>query len=131
MQLVEPRPRRPLPIRLTPLIDVVFILLVFFMLTSRLTPVHHLELATVADGSGSVDTTPVPTITVVDDRRLHWPGHGTYDLAGLIAQLQRQGITDIHLATGDDTPLSAFTLALTTLDQAGIRGRWQRPKGGQ
>ncbi|MEH6562505.1 MAG: biopolymer transporter ExbD, partial [Marinobacter sp.] len=45
MQLVEPRPSRPIPIRITPLIDVVFILLVFFMLTSRLMPVDHLELA--------------------------------------------------------------------------------------
>ena len=46
MQLVEPRPRiGPIPIRITPLIDVVFILLVFFMLTSRLIPVDHLELA--------------------------------------------------------------------------------------
>lgn len=45
MQLVEPRPSRPIPIRMTPLIDVVFILLVFFMLTSRLLPVGSLELA--------------------------------------------------------------------------------------
>ena len=45
MQLVEPRPNRPIPIRITPLIDVVFILLVFFMLTSRLLPVDYLELA--------------------------------------------------------------------------------------
>src|SRR5690554_8154692 len=44
MQLVEPRPNRPLPIRITPLIDVVFILLVFFMLTTRLLPVDYLEL---------------------------------------------------------------------------------------
>ena len=45
MQLVEPRPARPIPIRITPLIDVVFILLVFFMLTSRLLPVSFMELS--------------------------------------------------------------------------------------
>ena len=56
MQLVEPRPSRPIPIRITPLIDVVFILLVFFMLTSRLLPVDHLELA-----NQTADTSPLQT----------------------------------------------------------------------
>ena len=64
MQLVEPRPSRPMPIRITPLIDVVFILLVFFMLTSRLLPVDYLELANDTRAQGSQQGDPSP----------RWPG---------------------------------------------------------
>ena len=72
MQLVEPRPARPIPIRITPLIDVVFILLVFFMLTSRLLPVSFMEL------SNSTGDTPLGAFTRVlsglTDRGIdtHW-----------------------------------------------------------
>ena len=36
MMFVEPRPARPLAIRMTPLIDVVFILLVFFIVAGQM-----------------------------------------------------------------------------------------------
>lgn len=53
MLFVEPRPARPLAIRMTPLIDVVFILLVFFMLTTRLLPVNLLEVSTEVQSESS------------------------------------------------------------------------------
>lgn len=58
MQLVDPRPNRPIPIRITPLIDVVFILLVFFMLTTRLLPVDYLELANNTSERGTATGEP-------------------------------------------------------------------------
>ncbi len=54
MLLDAPR-RRPLLISLTPLIDVVFILLVFFMLVSNLTQWRSFPIATGSGGAGATD----------------------------------------------------------------------------
>ncbi len=72
MQLVEPRPSRPIPIRITPLIDVVFILLVFFMLTTRLLPVDYLELANDTASRTSVTGEPLPELTVIASGEVRW-----------------------------------------------------------
>src|SRR5690554_8131329 len=71
MQLaeLEPRPNRPLPIRITPLIDVVFILLVFFMLTTRLMPVDYLELGNDTASRSSVTGMPLPELQVRSEER--------------------------------------------------------------
>ena len=72
MQLVEPRPSRPIPIRITPLIDVVFILLVFFMLTTRLLPVDYLELANNTSNRSPITGEPLPELTVTANGKVQW-----------------------------------------------------------
>jgi len=125
MQLVEERPARPLPIRITPLIDVVFILLVFFMVTSRLLPLDYLELDNQTRASSATTGEPVPELTVLTDGRIRHDDQ-TMPLADMIRQLQANGITEVNLATSPEAALSRFTTALTGLTSAGIESHWKR-----
>ncbi|BES69281.1 hypothetical protein RE428_02990 [Marinobacter nanhaiticus D15-8W] len=126
MQLVEPRPHRRLPIRMTPLIDVVFILLVFFMVTSRLAPTSHLDLDNnTSRSSGGVEGEPLPELLMQTDGRIQWNGNS--DDAGVIARrLLSGGETEVNLETEGDVPLGVFTQGLTALQSAGISTHWRR-----
>ena len=125
MQLVEPRPSRPIAIRITPLIDVVFILLVFFMLTTRLLPVDYLELANNTSNRSPVTGEPLPELTVTVNGDVTWQGQ-TLALERLITELSATGIREVNLATTDNTPLGAFTTALSALTDSGIDTHWKR-----
>lgn len=125
MQLVEPRPNRPIPIRITPLIDVVFILLVFFMLTTRLLPVDYLELANNTSSRSPITGEPLPELTVTTNGDVRWQGQ-TITLDRLVTDLSEAGITEVNLATTDDTPLGAFTTVLSGLTDRDIDTHWKR-----
>lgn len=56
--LLEVTPRASQSISITPLIDVVFILLLFFMLSSTFSKTRQLELETSAPGTQSNETRP-------------------------------------------------------------------------
>lgn len=135
MQLVEPRPSRPIPIRMTPLIDVVFILLVFFMLTSRLLPVGSLELANATPDQRSEAGEPIPELTVGNDGRVLWLKGGlksgqeegqSFALNELLPALAAAEVSEVTLGTRPQTRLGQFTQALARLDAAGIETHWQR-----
>lgn len=125
MQLVEPRPSRPIPIRITPLIDVVFILLVFFMLTTRLLPVDYLELANNTSSRSPVTGEPLPELTVTANGDVQWQGQALA-LDQLVGKLSTAGITEVNLATTGDAPLGAFTRVLSSLTGNGIDAHWKR-----
>ena len=125
MQLVEPRPSRPIPIRITPLIDVVFILLVFFMLTTRLLPVDYLELANNTSNRSPITGEPLPALTVTANGKVQWQGQAMA-LDQLMTELGNAGITEVNLATTGDTPLGAFTRVLSSLVDQGIDSHWKR-----
>ena len=125
MQLVEPRPSRPIPIRITPLIDVVFILLVFFMLTTRLLPVDYLELANNTSNRSPITGEPLPKLTVTANGKVQWQGQAMA-LDQLMTELGNAGITEVNLATTGDTPLGAFTRVLSSLVDQGIDSHWKR-----
>ena len=125
MQLVEPRPSRPIPIRITPLIDVVFILLVFFMLTTRLLPVDYLELANNTSNRSPITGEPLPELTVTANGKVQWQGEAMA-LDQLMTELGNAGITEVNLATTGDTPLGAFTRVLSSLVDQGIDSHWKR-----
>lgn len=125
MQLVEPRPNRPLPIRITPLIDVVFILLVFFMLTSRLMPVDHLELANSTNSRSTETGDPLPVLTVTRGGDVAWQD-STLPVDQLLPKLHSAGISEINLTTTPETELSGFTAALGELSRNGIQANWKR-----
>ena len=125
MQLVEPRPNRPIPIRITPLIDVVFILLVFFMLTSRLLPVDHLELANNTDGRSAVTGEPLPLLTISQQGDVKWQ-ELTLPIGQLLVELRRAGISEVNLTTAPETRLSLFTATLGELSRNGIQTHWKR-----
>lgn len=125
MQLVEPRPSRPIPIRITPLIDVVFILLVFFMLTSRLMPVDHLELANSTESRSTVKGEPLPLLTLAQRGNVTWQ-ELTLPIDQLLPELRSAGISEVNLTTAPDTQLSLFTATLGTLSRNGIQAHWKR-----
>lgn len=125
MQLVDPRPSRPLPIRITPLIDVVFILLVFFMLTSRLLPVDYLELSNQTGNTSPTTGDPIPEVHVLADGRLEWKEQ-TLPLSDLLPELTSGGIGEVNVSTAPDTGLRHFTRTLSSLEDQGITAHWKR-----
>jgi biopolymer transport protein ExbD len=125
MQLVKPRPSRPIPIRITPLIDVVFILLVFFMLTSRLSPVGYIELGNNTGDKSPVVGEPLPLLTVNSSGKIQWQDN-ILSTDELTAKLAATGILEVNLTTLPDTGLGQFTEVLTHLDERGIKAHWQR-----
>jgi biopolymer transport protein ExbD len=70
MQLEQPAPiRKPLP--LTPLVDMVFLLLMFFMLTSNFTKFGNVNLGLAALTAQKSTTTPqMPSLIIDLDRNL-------------------------------------------------------------
>ncbi|TBW46855.1 biopolymer transporter ExbD [Marinobacter halodurans] len=129
MQLVEPRPHRRLPIRMTPLIDVVFILLVFFMVTSRLAPTSQLQLDNDTRASAGGDGEPLPSLVMQPDGRIQW-GDRLETPAQLARALTRAGESEVNLETDGQVSLGDFTAGLTHLQDAGITTHWQRSSGG-
>lgn len=125
MPLVKPRPARPMPIRMTPLIDVVFILLVFFMVTSYLLPTGYLELDNDTSSSRGADGEPLPQLQLLASGEIRWQDRN-WQVEELSRQLMNTGQRDVRLATDGDVPLERFTLTLTTLDSAGINAQWKR-----
>lgn len=117
---LEPERHRSPSISLTPLIDVVFILLVFFMLASRFS--HWKDLPV------NVQTRDVPIqqnedkdrliLTVIADGRVKW---GNQALTQHDLKLQ---LADNHkpvVITGEpDAPLQATLATLDTVRAAGI-----------
>lgn len=125
MQLVEPRPPRPLPIRITPLIDVVFILLVFFMLTSRLLPVSFLEISNSTRQTSPVTGKPVPEVVVQSGGQASWQGE-TLAIGRLVSDLRAAGIDEINLSTTPAARLNDFTDAYSRFSDGGITTHWKR-----
>ncbi|WP_297797626.1 biopolymer transporter ExbD [uncultured Marinobacter sp.] len=125
MQLVDPRPRRPIPIRITPLIDVVFILLVFFMLTSRLLPVDFLELSNQTGDTSPTTGEPIPELRVLTDGRLEWKNQ-TLTLPEVLPALQANGVREVNVSTAPETGLNHFTQTLSSLKDQGITAHWKR-----
>lgn len=67
-RLVIPRRQRPrrLAFMLTPLIDVMFLLLIFFMLSSQLSPYSLLPIGRVAGERGASPAAPAETTAIAD-----------------------------------------------------------------
>lgn len=123
---IEVARRRPPLIRLTPLIDVVFILLVFFMLASSFLDWRAFEVAVPAP-SGEVDPARDPVrIEVGADGALTVQGDGVSPdhLAAAVRAVQgdeaerRPVIVHAH----DEAPVGATVGAFDRLQAGGIAG---------
>lgn len=85
---INDRPRRN-PIRLTPLIDVVFILLVFFMLASNYEDWHAISMDAPVQAEASIDSEPSAVLIDIGPSRLRLSAESiSRDL--LIARLEYQ-----------------------------------------
>lgn len=121
MRLPEPsaRARR---IALTPLIDVVFILLLFFMLSSSFSREQQIGFATAQSASGPANSEPRRLILTRDgdlrlgERRL------PPDSAALAAQLAawRQADALVTLSAEAEVPVQALVSTLDRLTAAGL-----------
>ncbi|MGP4843103.1 ExbD/TolR family protein [Marinobacter sp. 1Y8] len=125
MQLVEPRPYKRLPIKITPLIDVVFILLVFFMVTSRLVPTSSLALDNATASTGTQAGDPLPELILHQDGQLTFDGK-LMTASGAVNALASRNTQEVNLSTDKDVALSMFTKSLTTLQAAGLTTHWNR-----
>ncbi len=114
-----------MPIRMTPLIDVVFILLVFFMVTSYLLPTGYLELGNDTSTSRGGDGDPLPLLQLQASGDVHWNDRD-WSALEISQHLVRQGEREVRLATDGDVPLDHFTRTLSTLDNAGLKAHWKR-----
>jgi len=122
----DEQPRRRRIIGLTPLIDVVFILLVFFMLVTSLEQWQPLPLLLGSDGSTNASTSPYGSIRITIDN------DGTLRLDGspvdpeLLRQRLEQRRSDgrhtqpIEVAPGPETSLQAILIAIDAARLAGF-----------
>ena len=128
MQWLEPRAAGRMPIRLTPLIDVVFILLLFFMLSSRMEPMGLLELETPAPPSRS-DSDRDPVELHLTDTGLEWDGSAIDPEAARTRLADYDGQT-VVLTTTEAAPLATFTRWLGAIEDAGLKPAWKRDQQG-
>ena len=85
MRLSENRVSKP-PISLTPLIDVVFLLLIFFMLVSTFLKFNTMPITAVQSGPSTADNSKVVLIQIVGARRVTVNG-AEVQFAGLLAHI--------------------------------------------
>ncbi|WP_025770491.1 ExbD/TolR family protein [Thioalkalivibrio sp. HK1] len=118
------RPRRRMVIALTPLIDVVFILLVFFMLVSTFLDWRSIEMTTDAaalDSTGSSGDAPL--LITVSSAQIRLDGRVVLedDLAGEVqALLADNPAAIVSVRPLEDVPLQSLISVLDLLQGAGI-----------
>ena len=112
-----PRPRRKPS--LTPMIDVVFLLLVFFMLASRFGQENAVPLVA---GTGAEAWEGAPRLIVLSESELALNGApvGLEVLAGELALLMPSAEAPIVIRATDGADLAALTALLDALRAAGL-----------
>lgn len=115
--------RRVLRVPLTPLIDVVFILLMFFMLSSSFVRFHQVEFRAAGAGEAVESADPVRLLLETDGRLR--VGTEVLDPAGArfareLAQWREDSAT-VVVAARSEVPLQALVDLLDRLRDAGIQ----------
>ena len=116
-------PRRRSVISLTPLIDVVFILLVFFMLASSFLDWRYVTMDTPSVRAASTPDQAVALTLVVARADVSVDGETVSEDALLIRarqHLQQHPELAIRLQPADDTPLQRVMNVLDSLSAAGL-----------
>lgn len=89
MVLRQPRPK--ITLSLTPLIDVVFILLIFFMLASQFADWRTIDLVPQAQMSGTVSDEKTSSLQLLNDGSFILDGEAVAELQTAIGQLIFKG----------------------------------------
>ncbi|AGA91225.1 biopolymer transport protein [Thioflavicoccus mobilis 8321] len=129
MQLEQrTRARRRAAIGLTPLIDVVFILLLFFMLASSLTRLHTVPVVVAGDGSATAAPTTDPgplLLRVLAAGGLVLDGQAIASEQLPRALAERQALDPalrLAVEAEDAVPLQRLLDVLDAVAQAGVSG---------
>lgn len=123
LKLAAKQPRRRSVISLTPLIDVVFILLVFFMLASSFLDWRSIELNATPAASAPAQRDSEPPLLSVSQTELKLDGEVTtleQAIPQLQAQLRRHPEHVVRIQPLADTPLQPVVSVLDGLSEAGI-----------
>lgn len=113
---IAPRRRRP---SLTPMIDVVFLLLVFFMLVARFGGADGLSLVLAAPGAGTPYSGPPRLVTVLPGA-LTLNGRPVTDLPAALAPLMASPEDVILVRPAPGTDVDRLLAVLHELEQAGL-----------
>ena len=113
--------RRSGRISLTPLVDVVFILVIFFMLASTFTRTNSVELITPkSGGAGAVSAETLLLVTLLGDERFDIQGTAQ-DADGLKTRLSEAGDRRVVVKTGDGTDLQDVVFFLDLSARLGLK----------
>lgn len=120
MPLARPRRRRVL--NLTPLIDVVFLLLVFFMLASTFLKFGTVDLETTGAGSATGDISRLALIHINANGRFHVAGVpvDADALDGALERLRAIGKTDAVLVLRKEASAADLIKGLTRVRRHGF-----------
>ena len=113
----SPRPRRKTS--LTPMIDVVFLLLVFFMLASRFG--QEAQMPLVLGGTGEAYSGPPRLIDVLPEgQRLNGVDRNMDDLLAALTALTASPMDTVVLRARDGAELQRLVSVITALREAGF-----------
>ncbi len=119
MVLRHPRPK--LVLSLTPLIDVVFILLIFFMLVSQFTDWRKIELMPQVGLAQEADEEKTSSLHVMNDGTFRLNGETIGDLPTIVEQLASAARDDaIFLSPEDAVEIQRVVDVIEALRKAGL-----------
>lgn len=120
MVLRQPRPK--LVLSLTPLIDVVFILLIFFMLASQFVDWHQIMLTPQAQFAGAVSEEQTSSLKLLNDGSFMLDGQAVETVQTAIAALTSQGKGGAIFLEPDNTvEIQNVIDVIEALNGAGLR----------
>ena len=116
MRLSESRSPKP-KISLTPLIDVVFLLLIFFMLASTFLKFNAMAISAVERGPAAADVSKFVLIEILGEQRLEVNG-ATLQVDGLLAHIDRLVANGLTRAVVKPTPNATVQDLVSVLERA-------------
>lgn len=123
MALRRPRPRKSDDDRILPLVNIVFLLLIFFMIAGQLTRQDLFEISPPETVASSPDDSDEETVLFAADGRIAYRGEAA-DEAGLLAALRARaagGQTAIRLKADARAEAAAVARLLQRMREAGMR----------
>jgi biopolymer transport protein ExbD len=119
------RRRREPSINLAPLVDIVFLLVIFFMVSSTfITPETGLPIDLPQATSGEARPEGAPTVVVQADGQAFWKGEPVDDaalLASLRAALARDPVGTVILRADRKTPHGRVVQVMDVIRRAGAK----------
>ncbi len=119
------RRRREPSINLAPLVDIVFLLVIFFMVSSTfITPETGLPIDLPQATSGEARPEGAPTVVVRADGQAFWKGEAVDDaalLASLRAELAQDPVGTVILRADRKTPHGRVVQVMDVIRRAGAK----------